>query len=328
MGKRKGRGLSLFSGGLDSQLAVCVLREQGLHVEAVVFKSPFFKNEECSRYARNLGVNLHELDFTNDILSLVETPPHGFGNAMNPCIDCHALMIQRAGELMESLEFDFVATGEVLNQRPMSQNRQSLLTVARCSTIGNRLLRPLSAKLLEPTEPELAGLVEREHLLDLSGRSRKPQMQLAARFGLRDFPAPAGGCRLTERSYCRKVSDLLRHKEGAHTRLAWLLNIGRHFRLPENSKAIVGRHQQDNQTLLKMREPADIVLLTPGIPGPVTLLPGGGGEADIRVAAALCAAYSDCQGQNHARVSIETPSGESEMEVRIKPRSTFAEWML
>ena len=194
-----GRGLCLLSGGLDSQLSICVLRDQGLHVEAVVFASPFFKIEAAKRASENLKVPLQVVSFTQDILELVNHPPHGFGGGLNPCIDCHALMIRRAGELMVEKGFDFVATGEVLNQRPMSQNRRSLGIVEADSALNGRLLRPLSALLLEPTVPELEGKVDRTRLLGLNGRTRKPQMELAKKFGLVEYPSPAGGCLLTEK---------------------------------------------------------------------------------------------------------------------------------
>ena len=174
------RGLSLMSGGLDSQLAIRVLQRAGAEVEAVCFSTPFFDISAAKTAADALGVKLHIVDFTDDEISLIENPPHGFGGAMNPCIDCHALMIKRAGELMTELGYDFVATGEVQGQRPMSQNKQSMGIVEKCSGLKGRLVRPMSAKLLEPTIPELEGKLDREKLLDISGRSRDRQIALAA----------------------------------------------------------------------------------------------------------------------------------------------------
>ena len=208
-GRRKARGLSLISGGLDSQLAVCVLQRAGAEVEGVSFETPFFRADAARKAAAALGVKLHVVDFTDDEIALIENPPHGFGGAMNPCIDCHATMIRRAGELMRKLGYDFVATGEVRGQRPMSQNAQSLLTVEKSSGMKGRLVRPLSAKLLEPTIPELEGLIDREKLLDISGRSRERQIALAAEFGITDYPSPAGGCKLTEEAFGRRLKDLM-----------------------------------------------------------------------------------------------------------------------
>ena len=201
-----------MSGGLDSQLAVRVLQRAGAEVEGVCFETPFFSSANARKAAAALGVKLHVLDFTEDEVGLLENPPHGFGGAMNPCIDCHATMIRRAGELMTSLGFDFVATGEVMGQRPMSQNRQSLCTVEKSSGLKGRLIRPMSAKLLEPTIPETEGKLDREKLLDIHGRSRERQIALAKEFGITDYPSPAGGCKLTEDAYGRKLRDLMEHE--------------------------------------------------------------------------------------------------------------------
>ncbi len=325
---RRGRGLSLFSGGLDSQLAVCLLREQGVHVEAVLFTSPFFKNEAPVRAAEALRVKLHALDFTADILALVSNPPHGFGGALNPCIDCHAMMIRRAGELMAGLGFDFVATGEVLNQRPMSQNRRSLEIVEKESALKGRLLRPLSALLLDPTIPELEGLVDRGRLLGLNGRSRKPQMGLAAIYGLREYPSPAGGCLLTERGFCRKLADLRDHEGVANVRLVWLLRTGRHFRLPGGAKCVAGRDARDNAELKKARGPDDLLLHTVDVPGPAVLMPGGGAAADVGLAAELCAAYSDGKQMLAVTVRVTGCGYAEERAVAWRPRTFFEGWML
>ena len=170
---KKTRGLSLFSGGLDSQLAVKVLQRAGAHVEAITFVTPFFSPDTAIKAAKALGVELHLIDFTSDEIALIKNPPHGFGSAMNPCIDCHATMIKRAGEIMLEKGFDFIATGEVVNQRPMSQNKQAMRTVEKSCGFEGRLVRPLSALLLEPTIPETEGLLDRSKLLDLSGRRRE-----------------------------------------------------------------------------------------------------------------------------------------------------------
>ena len=186
------KGLSLMSGGLDSQLAVRVLQGAGAEVEGVCFETPFFSSANARKAAAALGVKLHVLDFTEDEVALLENPPHGFGGAMNPCIDCHATMIRRAGELMRERGFDFVSTGEVLNQRPMSQNRQSLGVVEKDSGLKGRLVRPLSAQLLEPTIPETEGRLDRTKLLALSGRRREPQIALAAPSVSRKISQPRG----------------------------------------------------------------------------------------------------------------------------------------
>jgi len=325
---RMGRGLCLLSGGLDSQLAVCVLREQGLHVEAVVFESPFFKIEAAKRAAEKLKVVLHIVPFTEDILSLVKHPPHGFGGALNPCIDCHARMIRRAGELMAQKGFDFVATGEVLNQRPMSQNRRSLGIVEQDSALGGRLLRPLSALLLEPSLPEKEGLVDRSRLLGLNGRSRKPQMELAAKFGLREYPSPAGGCLLTEQGFCRKVADLRDHEGLDDARLVGLLLSGRHFRLPGGAKCVAGRDARDNAGLKQAWREGDVLLYTVDVPGPTVLLPKGASGPDVELAAGVCAGYGDHRGRTEVTVRILSGNGDEQRKVRPLPKEQFSGWML
>ena len=323
----KGRGLSLLSGGLDSQLAVCVLREQGLYVEGVVFSSPFFKIDAAKKAAAQLRLPLHVVAFTRDILELLESPPHGFGGAMNPCIDCHARMIRRAGEMMTAKGFDFVATGEVLNQRPMSQTRKSLAQVAADAGLDGRLLRPLSALQLEPTLPETEGIVDREQLLGLSGRSRKPQMELAKKFGLIEYPSPAGGCLLTEKGFCRKLTDLKTHEGLTDERHAWLLLYGRHFRLPDGAKCIVGRDSRDNATLKDMRHNSDVLLHTVDVPGPTALLPSGASPADIALAASICATYGDRGERQQAIVRIHTTESTHEINAPSLPRERLQELM-
>ena len=279
-----------MSGGLDSQLAVRVLERAGAAVEGVVFVSPFFGSAGAEKAAAALGVPLHIVDFTADEIALVENPPHGFGGAMNPCIDCHAAMIRRAGEMMAELGYDFVATGEVQGQRPMSQNRQSLGVVEKCSGLKGRLVRPLSARLLEPTVPELEGKLDREKLLDISGRSRERQIALAAEFGIVDYPSPAGGCRLTEAAFGRRLKDLMEHEGLRRRDLVELLSVGRRFRLPDGSGVILGRDANENATLEKsggtIVEPPD------GVPGPVAMIPSAKSDGDIAIARQIVQAWS------------------------------------
>ena len=326
--KRVGRGYSLLSGGLDSQLAVCVLREQGLHIEGIVFSSPFFKIDAAKKAAEQLQVTLHVVDFTRDILDLVKAPPHGFGGAMNPCIDCHARMIRRAGEMMRENGFDFVSTGEVLNQRPMSQNRQSLGVVAKSADLGGRLLRPLSALLLEPTLPEQEGIVDRTRLLGLNGRGRKPQMALAGKYGLKEYPSPAGGCMLTEKGFGRRLKDVKDNEGLDDLRLVRLLLHGRHFRLPGGAKCIVGRDARDNQALKHFFRPEDVLIHTVSVPGPTLLLPGGAEEGDIRLACGMCAQYGDHVGRDEILVRILHGEASVEQTVVPVPKDSFIGYLL
>lgn len=283
------RGLSLLSGGLDSQLAVRVLERAGAHVEGVVFETPFFSATAAKKAASALGIKLHVVDFTADEIALIENPPHGFGGAMNPCIDCHATMIRRAGEMMAEMGYDFVATGEVMGQRPMSQNKQSLGVVEKSSGLAGRLVRPLSARLLEPTIPETEGRLVRERLLDISGRARDRQIALAAEFGITDYPSPAGGCRLTEAGFCRKLKDLKDHEGLGERRLVRLLTVGRRFRLPGGTSVLLGRDRAENEIL---RGEKGVVVEFPNIPGPTALLPSAKTESDIEMVREIVRAWS------------------------------------
>ncbi len=310
-------------------LAICLLRDQGVAMEGVVFVSPFFGAQGARKAAAQLGVPLREVDFTDDILALVRHPPHGFGGALNPCIDCHAAMIRRAGELMRAGGYDFVSTGEVLNQRPMSQNRRSLETVAQTSGLPGRLLRPLSAQLLEPTEPELDGRVDRARLGAIQGRQRTEQLALAKRFGLTEFPSPAGGCLLTEKGYCRKLRDLLDHTEGIPpAEDVALLRFSRHFRLPGGGRIIVGRNRADNQALKALARQGRALLHTVNVPGPTAAILGPIGEEDLLRAAQIVAAYGDRGALAQVVVRHVTPGGAREFAVDPLPREAFAPWML
>ena len=304
--------LNLLSGGLDSRLAACVLSEQGVHVHGVCFESPFFSATPAREAAAQLGIPLHTVDFTADIVSLLDNPKHGFGSRMNPCIDCHAAMIRRADCLRKDLNFHCVATGEVLDQRPMSQNWRSLDIVARESGCGHVLLRPLSARLLPETEVEKLGFVDRSRLLSLSGRGRKEQIRLAKLYGLDSYPSPAGGCRLTEPGFCRRLKDLRDHEGLGGRRALELLRHGRHVRLTDSLKLVVGRHEQDNAVLEGGAELYDLVLRVKDYPGPTGILSLMASEQQIAWAAAICARYSDAPRDREVGVQIR-----SAREVRV-----------
>ena len=313
------RGLSLMSGGLDSQLAICVLQRAGAYMEAVCFETPFFTADKARAAAAALGVKLHVVDFTDDEIELIKNPPHGFGGAMNPCIDCHATMIRRAGELMRELGFDFVSTGEVLNQRPMSQNRQSLGIVARDSGLEGRLVRPLSAQLLDPSVPEQEGRLDRTKLLALQGRRREPQVQLAAEFGLTDYPSPAGGCKLTEEGFSNRLRDLMEHESLDERRLVRLLSRGRRFRLPEGASVILGRNGEENAVLAKRRIATDVMLEPVGASGPTALIPAPKvplAQADLARAQVIVAAWSRDDGSGR-ELSVRMTRGETVTTVPV-----------
>lgn len=287
------RGVALFSGGLDSILAFKVLQEQGIDVQGVTFETPFFNAARARATAERIGLSLTVLDITEEHLRMLRSPRYGYGKNLNPCIDCHTLMIRIAGRLMEERGADFVSTGEVLGQRPMSQGKQSLQVVAKNAGFPERLLRPLSARLLPETAPEREGKVDRSRLLDISGRGRKRQMEMARSYGITSYPPPAGGCLLTDPLFTRRLRDLFAHHPGHGIRDIELLKAGRHFRLTGAVKAVVGRNAADNEVIERLAAPADALIRVREFPGPTVLVPGGGDEQTRLVAARLAARYSD-----------------------------------
>jgi tRNA-specific 2-thiouridylase len=235
------RALGLCSGGLDSILAALVLRRQGIDVEWVVFETPFFSADKALRAARLNRVPITVKHILPVYLEMLKSPPAGYGKQMNPCMDCHALMFKLAGEEMQARGFDFLFSGEVSGQRPMSQNKNSLRYVEKNSGFDGYIVRPLSAQNLPVTPPEKEGLVDREKLLNFSGRTRKPQLELAASLGVTDFPSPAGGCLLTEKGYASRLRDLFKRQDTYRDKEFYLLSYGRHLRLNAGHKLIVGR---------------------------------------------------------------------------------------
>lgn len=325
---QKKRALGLVSGGLDSMLAAAVLREQGLEVAGVVFVTPFFGPERAREAALQLGISLFELDITEPYLPLLHNPPRGFGKCHNPCIDCHILMLREAGPLMEAQGFHFLFTGEVLGQRPMSQHRGALALVARKSGYPELVLRPLSARLLPPTRPEVLGWVDREGLLDLSGRGRKRQMELASRYGIGQYPSPAGGCLLTDPGYAARLKELLARTDQPGRRDLELLKWGRHFRLPGGVKAVVGRTQRENEAISRLLVPGDLVLKVQGYPGPLVLVPGGSDLNGGLDAAMLAASYSDAPSGQEVDVTGQQGSKTELFRATAAAKERFKEWMI
>lgn len=314
---KKTRALSLLSGGLDSLLAICVLREQGIDVTGITFVSPFFGSSNAEAAAKNLDCEIIVIDITDDHLAMVKNPPHGYGKGMNPCIDCHAMMVKKAGLLALEKGFDVLATGEVLGERPMSQNRRSLDVVAMESGFGDILVRPLSAKLLPPTKPELEGLIDRERLLDIEGRSRKRQIELAKKYGIKKYVQPAGGCLLTDPIFSEKLRDLLGHNQNADRFDIGLLTLGRQFRLSSNARLIVGRNEKENEDLLRFVENTNLgtLFISDVVPGPVAYLESKD-DGDVDLAAKVCASYASHKG---GEVDLVIKSNDEEKRVVVKP---------
>jgi tRNA U34 2-thiouridine synthase MnmA/TrmU len=265
------KALILLSGGLDSTLAAKLLIEQKIGLTGLVFKSYFFGPSRAKKAAVFLQIPLLVVDFSKKHLQMVKSPKYGRGRAMNPCIDCHLLMFSLAKKIMEEEGFAFVASGEVLGQRPMSQNRPALGLIARESGLAGYLLRPLSARLLPETVPEKKGWLDRKKLLAISGRSRKKQIALAKKFGLVGYSQPAGGCLLTEQEFSRKLAKLLEIFPKAKGNDIELLKRGRHF-FSGKVKLIVGRNEEENQKLEAFARPGDIILALKEVPGPTVLI--------------------------------------------------------
>lgn len=310
-------------------LAAALLRAQGIEVELITFVTPFYGAERARESAAHLGLPLRVVDIYEKFLPLIYTPPRGFGRGHNPCIDCHILMLREAGAIMEEEGFDFLFTGEVLGQRPMSQHRGALNLVARESGYPDLVLRPLSAGKLAPTRPESQGWVDREKLLDISGRSRKRQMALAPQYGITQFPSPAGGCLLTDPGYAARLKELLAHQPLVGRKDLELLKWGRHFRLPGVAKAIVGRTHRENEAILALISADELILKVVQIPGPLVLVPGNAAEEDLYLAAALAAAYSDAPEGAHVAVAVQTEGGETRfIHLATPPKDQFKGLMI
>ena len=309
-------GIGLISGGLDSILTARILMEQGIRVIGISFKTPFFGATKAKRASEKIGFELRVEDISEEHIEMVRNPKHGYGKNMNPCIDCHALMFRHAGRIMEAEGADFLFSGEVLDERPMSQNYRSLMVVAEESGYAGHIIRPLSAKLLPPSKPEKEGKVDRERLLDIRGRSRKRQMELAEKFGITDYPSPAGGCLLTEAGFSKRLKDLLEHKEETTVKEVELLRFGRHLRINDNTKVIIGRNEGENNEISARAGAEDTVIEAEGYPGPVGIICGGAGEEIIKRACAICARYSDAPADAEVSVRIRTKGRERHIPVR------------
>lgn len=318
MKKQKVKAIVLLSGGLDSILAVKLLQKQSIEIIALNFISPFFSGKNAKEAAKQLKVKLITIDLGQgknfyEYLNVINNPKHGYGSAINPCIDCHIFMLRKAKELMQKLKARFIATGEVLGERPMSQHANALKLIAKESGLQGKLLRPLSAKLLEETEVEKQGLVNRNKLLEIQGRSRQKQLELAKKWKLK-FPTPGGGCILCEQEFAKKLKDLLKYKKKIQARDIELLKVGRHFRVGAN-KIIVGRNEKENAIIQSLAD-NNFIFEVKDIPSPITLLEGKATQKVIEIAASLTVSYSDTKG-HEAIVNY----GEGKLNKSLKTKS-------
>ncbi|MBN1327120.1 MAG: tRNA (5-methylaminomethyl-2-thiouridylate)-methyltransferase [Candidatus Cloacimonetes bacterium] len=268
--KKKYRCLALFSGGLDSMLSVVHMQRIGYEVIPVFFMTPFFGPEKAKKAAELINTELVIRDITDEHIKMLQNPRYGFGRNMNPCIDCHGLMFRLAAVMLTEFKADFLISGEVLGQRPMSQRHDALNSVGKLSKVKDLIVRPLSQKLLSDTLPVREGWVNKEDMLDIQGRGRHRQMQLAEEYGIKHFPNPGGGCLLTDIGYSRKLRDLISF-DMLMIEFIKYLKIGRHFRISDRVKLIVGRDNQDNENLESISK-SEIILQPVSLPGPMGVI--------------------------------------------------------
>jgi len=309
-------------------VATELIRAQGIEVLGLFFETPFFSSPTALRSAQNINLPIKVIDIWDRHLEILKNPKHGFGENMNPCIDCHTLMIRKAGEMLEEERASFIITGEVLGQRPMSQNRKSLSIVASESGFEGLILRPLSAKRLPVTIPEEGGWVKRDELMGFSGRSRKPQMALAKKLHIEEYPSPAGGCLLTDKEFSRRLRDLLSSDAPFERRDIELLKLGRHFRIGSRTKLIVGRNRNENQTIRSLSKEKDLLLTTVSVPGPTVLVLGDiTPEVEAR-AASMTVSYSDAGDDELTELRLTSKGKDRNQMAKGGDKKEFRHYMI
>jgi len=318
------KALVLLSGGLDSILATKMMLNQGLELEAINFTTVFYactKKGSCKHEARRVadafGVKLHAVNVTEEYLEVVKNPKYGYGSNINPCIDCRIFMFKKAKQFMQDIGASFIITGEVLGERPMSQRRDAIALIEKQSGLKDLVLRPLSAKHFEPTLPENESIVKREVLLDIKGRSRKPQMALAKELGIDEYLCPAGGCLLTDPGFAKRVKDLIGHDELDIPNIK-LLKAGRHFRV-NGAKIVIGRNEEDNERMLALAKDGDTIVKAKTIAGPITLIRGNGAFSVVELAAALTAGYTKRKDDSLVAVEYYAVPDKRPQAINVKP---------
>lgn len=325
----KKRCICLFSGGLDSVLAVKVMQEQGVECVPINFKSPFFcakKTEDSSVYC--LDIPIETVDISDKFMEVLRNPAHGYGSVKNPCVDCKILIMQTAKSLLDKYDASFIVSGEVLGQRPMSQQRQSMDLIAKCADVVDILVRPLSAKLLEPTLPERENVIDRSKLLAISGRGRKGQLALAKKYNIEKFEQPAGGCILTEPQFAPRINDYLSHYQVEDYNAIRQLKIGRHYRIG-SSKVVVGRNDYENKLLVKLIHSTDIILMPTSVMGPTAIIHDENVPSDetVRLVAQIVMSYSDCESDT-CGITVDRQGQCSVLNVNRTDREQFSQYML
>jgi len=305
------KAVALLSGGLDSTLAIKLILEQAIEVHALNFLTVFCTctsrgcKHQATKAAKELNVPIKVMNITEEYMEVVKNPKHGRGRNMNPCIDCRIFTFKKAREFMDEIGASFIITGEVLGQRPMSQRKDAIMMIERESGLKGLIVRPLSARLFEPTLPEAAGIIDREKLLAIEGRQRTSQINMAKEFGITDYPCPAGGCLLTDKGFSNRLKDLLKYTPDYDITDLHLLKIGRQFRISENQKLFVGRDEKENERLMTFAKDGDYIFDILDIPSAIGLARGRGGfktlpyaQKDLELIASILARYSDSNGNS------------------------------
>jgi len=308
------KAVALLSGGLDSMLAIKLMLEQGIEVHALNFLTIFCNctskgcQHQATKAAEELGVPIKVMNITQEYMEIVKNPKFPRGRNMNPCIDCRIFGFKKAKGFMDDIGAGFVITGEVLGQRPMSQRKEAILTIEKESGLQGLIVRPLSARFFEPTIPEKEMIVDRERLLSIQGRRRVEQIALAKELSINDYPCPAGGCLLTDKGFSARIKDLFQYVPGYDISDLHLLKIGRHFRISDSLKFVVGRDDNDNKQLMGLSRQGDFIFDVIDIPSAIGLARGKPGEEDIEIMASILARYSDSNGKEIAVSYRQMPS--------------------
>ncbi|NNL58977.1 MAG: tRNA (5-methylaminomethyl-2-thiouridylate)-methyltransferase [Nitrosopumilus sp.] len=333
--KEKKKVVALLSGGLDSQLAIRMMQEQGFDVSAVAIKTPFC-DFDCGRgcgfeireRADDLNVNLKTVYLGDEYIEMLKHPKHGIGAGFNPCIDCRSMMFDAAKKHMEEIGAEFIISGEVLGQRPMSQHGPALRTIEKESGLVGKIVRPLSAALLPETDPEKEGLIKREDLGMIRGRTRKNQLQMAKKYGIENPPNAGGGCLLTEPAFGVKAKDLFSHTETPKINDIDLLKIGRHFRLDEETKFVVGRNKDENEMIQAIALPGDILLEAKYYVGPVSILRGKNARNHVKFAASITLRYSDAPKNEKSVVSVKNDNITEEITTESMQEESYIKFRI
>lgn len=327
----KKKAVALLSGGLDSTLAMKMILDQGIEVTAVNLTSPFCtcnRKGRCeARYVSDkFNVPMKVFVADQEYLDLIRNPVFGYGKNLNPCLDCRIYLFKKAKQVMEEIGAEFIFTGEVLGQRPMSQRAKTMKLIDREAGVEGKILRPLSARLLNETPME-NDIVNRNELASIEGRSRKKQMAMAESYGISDYACPAGGCMLTDKQFAKKLQDLFDHSDKVTMQDIPLLKVGRHFRLSSGGKVVVGRNEQENKRILSLAKDEDLILEMVDIPGPVTIMRGEDNEQNRIMSASLTVRYSDLKnGGGSGRVLLYRNSVDLKTEINtVKATPQFIE---